>query len=175
MQINFLPYFKHKGQWSLSDDFVRYAYACMVHDGVANIALADGCATNADEFLALMQSPSQQLYLGLIGEILGAVVWCNNFKKGSCEVHYATRKWTWGKYTVRLGKEFCAHILNQKDDRGYLFDILWGVTPAEHRLACRFLKRLGWVVLGTVPHGVYDASRQATVPAMISYYTREQL
>jgi len=59
----------------------------------------------------------------------------------------------WGKQTIEIGKALMENWFNFKNDSGnYLIDVLLGSTPKHNARACKYLKRLGWTIVGVIPY-----------------------
>ena len=74
-----------------------------------------------------------------------------------------------------MGRAIFSRVLTFKDQQGYLFDVLLGLTPRKNALAWRLALLCGARQIGVIPHGVFDAANGKSADAMLVAVTRDSL
>ena len=167
------PYIKTSDGWSLPDDVVSAFYDRMKRDGTAGTVFMDGCITSAGQFLQCMQSEENKLYMILdeSGQPAG-ICWLNDRYHQSCYGHFCFFRGHWGRKAVALGKSAIEELINLKDDKGYLLDVIVGTVPAINSPACTTLINVGYKYVGVIPFGGWDAKNNKSIDIKVFHYTR---
>lgn len=161
--IEILPYTELNGAWSLPDTAMAGIWQQLVEDGTAKIVFSEGEVTNAQEFITLCKNPANLPAIVYVDKECSGLGWVNGIHKDKAFAHYAFFKSSWGHHTEGMAKALLDYWFQDL----FPFNMLIGQTPVWNRKAVRFLKRIGFAVLGELPgtpksHGM-----------VISYYLKE--
>jgi len=156
-----------------SDVALSNFYMQMQSEDTADLVFIDGSVQSADEFTQAMHKAF--FYLITVNDIPAGMIWLTRRQSRWAQFNFVSFKWTWGKLTTKIGRFALRKLINLADDQGYLFDAFLGVTPLRNRLACNFLKKMGWKELGVMENGVYNFKSGKSESALFSYFTRECL
>lgn len=169
-----IPYIQIDGSWTIPDELMKGLYRLMVQEGTAEKVFYSGSVLNEDHFLSACKSPGQHTLVILQQDgSPGGIVWLNGFMGASAQIHFCMFKAIWGTRTVEAGKKAVNYFFGlTKPDGEPLFKVLLGLTPAEYRVAIRFIKEVGVTVLGTIPHFLYHYFEKRTMGAVVSYLER---
>lgn len=100
---------------------------------------------------------------------MGGFAWFNEVSDNHCTGHFCFFKETWGKSAFRLAEAVLRYWFAMPNSVGApLFDVIIGRTPSENRLAVRFIRKLGFVVVGEIPKIANGE------PLTVSYLERER-
>ena len=160
------PYVQVGDRWSLPDEFLHAFAEQMQREGVFRRVFYNGLPQGG--FLAEMQKPSNlPVFLFKESTPVG-VAWLNGIRSGVAFAHFCG---------LRACRGFSAEI--GQAALGYWFGafpflhVLMGTVPATNGLAVRFIRRLGFTVLGEVPGMLYDAYEDRRVGGVIAHYVRK--
>jgi len=151
-EISIIPYAEVNGAWSLNDTTLEDCWRRMVDEGTARLVFWDGTVRDAAGFIAAMKRPSNLVVFGHDGEQLLGFAWLNGIARNHAHAHFCFFRASWGRASLRLGQAIVGYWESFDDaDGGALFDVLVGETPDNLTKALKFIKRLGFERLGTIP------------------------
>jgi hypothetical protein len=166
-EIALVPYAKVGEEWSLPDEFILALAVQMKQEGVFHKVFYDGLVVSPEEFLAAMQRPGIAAVFFFDGHEPIGFAWLNGFVGGLAFVHFCGLRAARGK-TLNGGRLAFAYWM-----KVFTFlSVILGVTPANNKLALRYIKKVGMTVLGEIPNVLYDAYEGEKVAAVLSYYSR---
>ena len=163
--IILVPYVEINGQRTISDAAVRALWEQMVYEGTAHIVFNETVKTS-DDFLRLFKSPNVFPVLAGINGIAMGAAWLTDVGPNSAVGHFCMFKSSWGFYSYDVGEEILKYWFSLKKDNKPMLDVIIGRTPADNRKALKYIERLGFQLLGTIP---YLSGGKGLV---ISYITR---
>lgn len=109
------------------------------------------------------------------GEIAG-FSWLNCITSRMARTHFVIfRKFHGRKNHAAIGRHFYGYLLGLRDEHGFLFDCLYGITPEHNRLAIRAAQRCGWQIAGKIPMACFIAGENRSVAGVVVCATREIL
>ena len=146
-----IPYAQHNGTWSVADEKIVALYHELDAEGSIDLVFRDGMQASA-EFLAFLKNPQQIPVLQVLDRQVVGVAWLNQVVGNSAQTHFLLTKACWGGHNVEMGHRVVKYWFSFPGADGPLLDVLLGNTPARLKLATRFIKRLGFVALGTIPY-----------------------
>ena len=159
-----VPYAKVNGEWSLPDEFILSLAYQMREEGTFTSVFYNGEITSPEAVLALMQRPTNLPVFAFTGSEPTAMAWLNGISGGIAFAHFCTFAAAKGR-TVEIGQRVVSFWeVNFKPIRAIL-----GLTPANNKLALRYIKSLGFTVIGTIPKLLVDAYHGELVGGTISY------
>ena len=170
-----IPYFHVDGVPTLRDSQIKDLWIRMVGEGTARTVFIDGTVQSADDFLASMKHPGNQLWVFMEdGEPL-VFFWLNSFEGRTARVHFCAFKTVWGRRAKEIAADGLKLCLTDRDGKGPLLDCLIGYTPVRNRLACRFIQKIGMRPVGEVPNLLFDAYEGQSITGLITSCTMEDL
>ncbi|MGX7950644.1 hypothetical protein [Oleidesulfovibrio alaskensis] len=136
----------------------------------------DGCIRSAQDFISMATSPAVWFY-GVYGpsdaehctaqKRAAAFFWLNAFSGRTAMIHFAV---LYGglRHAEHIGRQVCGFLLGRRRhtacetpyaDSGTTpgtapLDALMGLTPCRNRRALRFIRRLGFMPVATLPGAV---------------------
>jgi len=177
--IKLIQYCEIDGVHNFPDSWIKSLFNRMREERLLSKAFYEGDIQTSDEFLQAMKYGKNRLFIiyrDLSGdkEILG-ITWLNGFRKRSAYMHQCLFRNTWGKESPAIGKAVLDQLLHLSDSRGYIFDVLIGLTPANNRLAIAWLQKVGLTSIGEIPDAAWDSRLRESVPGILSYAQREEV
>jgi len=149
--IVLVPYGEVNGARSVGDDLIIKLYHELDMDGVIDTVFNDEM-TDSARFVRFMKDPGNLPVFILVGGGLMGVGWLNNIKSNYAMGHFAFVKRSWGERSLDMGRRILKYWFSFPGDYGPLFDVLIGNIPAQNRAAIRYIKKLGFVEVGEIPH-----------------------
>lgn len=176
MNVRMIPYAWHDGVPTFKDSEIMALYEQMQADGTAKASFHDGTVNSAAEFLQAMKGPENWLYV-FLAEGAGAIGigWINQVKFKSAAGHFCFFSSVWGRKDLSdIGNWGVQRLLRMTDRNGeYLFDMFWGLIPAENKIAVKFVEKAGGYFVGILPHGLWSERLQQTVDGILFYFIRD--
>lgn len=167
-----VPYTYYDGIPTFRDSEIMGLYHGIINDGSGRMFL-DGQIKTPEDFLSVMKNS----IVGIVkdGLTIAGIGWLNRIETKKATFHFVVFKKYWGAGSEKVGKELCRYMLSIQNGKGFMFDMIWGLTPKENKLAVRYLKKCGAIISGDLPCGIWDERNKKSIPAVISYITRDQL
>ena len=141
----------------------------LVEDGLDAELFYDGSVQVQGDFVEFMQTQGREFYLIEDEGEPAAIMWLDNWAGRCARIHFCVFRRAHGPKALDIGRFVTDWLLCATGQDGTKsLDVLVGVTPETNRLAIRFIKRLGFQMVGTIPHAVPMADG-SQVGAVISY------
>lgn len=151
-------------------------YDKIVRDRLLGILFYDGSVHAKDEFLHEMFKPGTLPFVVIHGEELACFSWLNEIQGRAARTHVVLFRKFWGrKLCGVIGHNLYRYLLSLRDESGFLFDCLYGITPENNPLAWKAALRCGWRLVGTIPNRVYLADENKSTGGVVTVATREFL
>lgn len=177
MNVRLIPYRRYDGVPTFRDSEIMALYHRMQADGTADTCFFDGSVINPLQFLQCMQGHPNRLYV-FIEENLGqiGIAWINQVQAKRAAIHFCTFSNVWGRRDLpEVGSWAVQRLLRLRNPDGeYSFDMFWGLTPTENKLAIRFAQRIGGNMVGILPLSLWNASRQQSVDGALFSFVRKE-
>lgn len=141
-------------------------------DGTFQTVFYDGTVNSSEDFLKVLKATHNYPVFPLVNGSIGAVAWINDLRKNYATAHFCVFKEHWGANSIAMGKAVLKYWFSFPKDNGFLFDVILGVTPIEYTPAIRFIKKIGFTLIGEVPKVIYNAYTGKHSSAMLSYCER---
>lgn len=136
----------------------------------------DGAVKDFAAFMKEMARPGCLPFAVYADGKLAMFSWLNHIQGKTARAHFVVFRQFWGKERrISLGKFLYDYLLSAKDGHGYLFDCLYGITPATYKLAIKAVLASGWAQCGVIPAICWLDDRQEWVAGVVSCATREIL
>lgn len=177
MSFKIIPIVKLKEDiWSLPDRQLLVIYLKLLKHRLVDKVFIMGEISTPDKFIAMIKNPRNvfNVVINEENEYMG-LMWLNRWGFNHAFVHHCFFPEAWGKHTVEIGKMVLKYWFGMKKDNGEpILDVLMGKTPENNRLAVRFIKKMGFTIIGTVPTIYFDAKLKKKIGAIFSYIRREE-
>ena len=146
-----VPYVYMDGEWTIADDTIKKMWDKIVEDELNTIVFYDADIRSKEEFLEFMQRPANNPVVTLVDNQIAGMAWFNGYDGKMAFGHFLFFKAIWG-CTDEIGNKVIEYWFSLKKDSGdLLFKTILGVIPEFNQKAIRFVKRIGFKELGTIP------------------------
>lgn len=173
--IQILPYTKLNGEYTIDDNTLIALYYKMLGDKTFEIVFYDGEIRTSEDFLRLLKSKENFPAFVIEDNKIKAFAWLNDLKDNHAIAHFCVFKESWGNGVRDFGIEMLKYWFSfPKEDGAPLFDIILGVTPSGYKVVLKFIKDIGFHIVGDVPQVIWDAYKKRHTSATLSYCEREQ-
>jgi len=161
-----LGYVEMDGMRTFTDEFIRSLWDRIKEDSLDHIWDSEVVKDRKD-FLDWAKRPEILISMIIIDKEVAGIGWLHDMGRNYASASFMYFKNFWGTGTLEMGEALTDNWFSFKNDAGEdLIDVLIGKTPAHNGRACKYLNRLGWTILGTIP--LLDRGGDM----MISYKTR---
>lgn len=148
----------------------------MVAEDLLSRVFYDGSVQNGEQFLAEVLRPGSLPFAIMAGDEVACFTWLNSIEGRSARGHFVFFRKFWGRKTsVPIGRRYFGYILTLRDQGGYLFDSVVGITPRANALSWKFALQCGCALVGTLPRFAWLANRGESADAVAVAATRECL
>lgn len=156
----------------LTDDHLMWMWGQLERDKNVSRVFHDGYVTGPVSFVDFVSREDVHFYGIYFNDQPMAMAWLCGSLGNTMMTHFSGLFSCFRKHTVNCGLKFCRTMLNAKKADGSPYvDVLSGLTPETNRLALRFIKRLGFHPIGTIP-GLFTIEGEK-VGGVVSYLTKE--
>lgn len=143
------------GQWTVPDHVLAALWDEMDRDATLG-SIRSPVLQDAGDWVRFLQD--RNIFAVIAGVVLNealypaGVCWLSHVGKGHASAHFTFLKRFWGR-TDMLARAVLAYWDGMRaDDGSPSLRVIIGGTPAGNRLACAFVKRVGFTVLGEIPY-----------------------
>lgn len=169
-----VQYIEIDGIRNFPDSYLKYLFDRIAEERQLEKLFYDGSIKTNEEFLNLMKYSANKLFLIFCDDEIAGIIWLNGFETRSAVLHFCLFRRFWGDKALFIGKATLNELLYMKDPEGHIFDVLLGLTPANNKLAVRYIQKIGMNVAGELPKAIWDAKLQQSISGVVSYITREE-
>lgn len=173
MKVKLLPYCTIDGIPTFKDSEIGYLYTMLEKAGRAKAAFCDGSARSPEEFVQLMKSETNKLWVITVENKIKGITWLNNFRQTTAWGHFAFFK-TENK-TLEIATETMKQLIYMKNNDEFIFSVLMGFVSTKNKIAVEFIKHMGMTIIGKVPNAAFDYYDQKTYDAILFYVAREEV
>lgn len=160
MSFNIIPYVHHDEKWSVPDIVWAHIWQKIEDQGLHTITWRDGELSSAWDFFRFLVLGKSLVFIVMEEDKIIGMCWLNSFHKEIACGHFIFFREVWGKKTIEAGRAVLDYWFAMEKDGRKLFKVIVGRTPADNKLAVSFIKRIGFEVLGEIPHyGVMSFAR----------------
>lgn len=147
MQRITIPYYKSSsGAWNIPDEQIKALFDRMISEGKAHQVFPAREIIHASQFLNAMQDGINQLFL-VVDEAsreLCGFIWLNGFEGRGAMIYFC---WFNGfplQTLVKAARTATDEVLHDRDQEGYLIDILFGFITDTNYAARTFALKAGF-------------------------------
>ena len=171
--IEIIPSSHKPGRHWLTDKHIAQVYRRIVSEETVYRSFHDGSVRNTNDFIKFIRNKNNEIYFVEYDGKEAGFFWLTKFQQKSAFINYCFYKNFWGKKALNVSQLCIDFIFNRKDIYGqYTLDVLLGLTPANNKLAIKFLLKNGMTVLGKIPSILYNYIENTTVDGILSFKHR---
>ena len=165
-----IPYVEQNGAWTLPDETMIGVWNRLVFCDLVDTLFYSGETTTPESFLRLVKAPHNVVNVVVDERQIVFISWLNDVGPNFAFGHFCGFPEIWGKHSVEVGKM----VVDYWFDNFKLLDTIIGKIPAVNKMAVRFIEKLGFTILGTIPHLAHGHDENKKVGDVLTYITREQ-
>ena len=163
--ITLVPYVEINGQRTLSDEAIRALWEQMIYEGTAHVVFNE-TVKSSDDFLRLFKSPNVFPVVAGHGALAMGMAWLTDVGQNYASGHFCMFNASWGALSYEVGNEIIKYWFSLQKEGKPMLDVVIGKVPETNRKALKYIERLGFNIIGTIP---FISSGKGLV---ISYKTR---
>lgn len=168
-----MPYVFDGVTWSISDDTMLAIWKMLLDAKIVN-KLFFGMDMTVQGFFSLIKSPTNMIHIIFLPDLRPAMMaWLNSWGYNYAFAHFTGFPWTWGQSEQLIRQTIDYWFGFKRKDGTPMLDILFGLTPADNRLALRVIQRAGLKVLTKVPQIQFGVDPATRVGGVYTILTRE--
>lgn len=157
-------------------ELLGHVFDKIISEGLFESIFYDGTVNTKSQFIADVLRTGSMPFVVMADDDVAGFAWLNSFEGRTARVHFVCFRRFWGHtLSIPIGRRYLRYVLTRRDEHGYLFDSLVGITPKDNALACRMALKCGCVMAGTIPNFLYVAERGLSVDAVAVAATRESV
>ena len=145
-----VPYVEVNGSRLIPDSVIAEFWHQAAKEGAERILFGSDVFPG-EMFLRMLKTPSTlPVFLFRTGEVKPVGVgWLNYLAESHAFSHFFFLKEAWGKDCLSMGAALTRYWLNLGEPP---LKVLVGNIPSVNKHAIRFVQKLGWKVVGEIPH-----------------------
>lgn len=162
-----IPIISLGGNCNVPDPFLLDLWYRMCREGKNKTVFYDGFITTGDQWIDFMKSPFNYPVV-VVGEDKEphCVAWLNTYENHSARCHFCVL----GKYKRGVGEAIINYWKSMRaGDGSPLLLTIIGITPETNEKAIKFIKMMGFTVLGVIPHFCNMKYENNLVGGLVSY------
>jgi hypothetical protein len=171
--IEIISYAYIDGAWNAKNSVVKGFFEKAKKDGITDDVFIDGSIETADQFLNHLQSVGVSAYFIIWKKEVCAVFWLDTFTRRTAYLHYMPLSQDAYRNPVKIGRKVIEKVLSIKYNNEYCLDMIIGIVPAHFSHVRRYNRLTGGKEIGELPYGIYDKSRNKSIPAVVCCFMRE--
>lgn len=171
-EVSLTDYCLDGNEYNMPDSYLSKAYRRTVIEKTIHKVFYDGSINNTYDFINFFKQKHIELTFVTYGQDEAGFFWLSPFVRRSSFITYCFYK-NHLQESLHISRACIADIFNRKDSDGrYKIDTLVGLTPANNRLALKFLRKIGMEISGTIPDLVYDDTKHKNIDGILTYLSR---
>ena len=173
--LQIIPFYEKNGDQNFSDTYLAQVYRRIVREDTVKKVFYDGSARNTTDFIRFVTNPENEIYFVKFKGREAGFFWLNKFRQKAYFINYCFyREFRGRKEALDVSQRVIDFVFNLADGAGgHRIDVLLGLTPADNKLAVKFLVKNGMTILGKVPGFIYDVRKEKAVDGVFSYRQRD--
>lgn len=167
------PFLGPDGMKNFTGKYLGLVYRRIVREESVYKIFYDGSVKNTHDFKKFAQDKENELFFVKYKGRDAGFFWLNRFRQKTAFITYCLYKEFWGKDALAISKLCIEFIFERKNSFGeHLVDVILGLTPANNKLAIKFLLKNDMTIMGRLPGALRDAHENITVDGVFSYICR---
>ena len=172
-EICLIPYLKTNDAWTIDEPVIREMWRQMVDDNTWKTVFFKGIVENEDTFIEFMRDPKNAIVTVWTDRPI-AIAWLNGFDVGIAYGHFCMFSSCWGNgLSLKAGHEIVNYWFDFKSDGVPFLSVIIGIMPETNTLAVKYIKRLGFNMVGVIPKSLYNYYERRNIGSVICYRERE--
>jgi len=161
------------GKHWLTDECIAQIYRRIVSEETVYRVFYDGSVRDTNDFIKFIRDKNNEIYFVEYDGKEAGFFWLTRFIQKSAFINYCFYKNFWGKKTLTVSQLCIDYIFNKKNKYDqFTIDVILGLTPANNKLAIKFLLKNGMTILGKIPGLLYNYTEDTTTDGIISFKHR---
>lgn len=170
-----LPFRNEHGVPNFSNTHLAQIFRRMAMEETVSKVFFDGSINNTSDFIKFCHNPDNEVFILKSWGRDAGFFWLNRFRHKSFFITYCFFKNFWGRQAQEISDAALDFLFSRTDDYGeHQTDVLLGLTPADNRLALKFMLKNNMTIFGRVPDFIYDHQEGKSIDGIISYLQREK-
>lgn len=154
----------------MPDEGIKSVYDKLEEEGSLRWLFFDGCCTSYEQFLSLVRRVDFYTVVDTKDNSLVSVFWLNGRTGINCTVHTAFFK-QYYRRSVKISQE----LIRWTFEAFPKLESLLCFIPVTNRLANKFVEKVGWIKVGTVPNLIKDAKTSQSIGGDMYYITKGEV
>ena len=169
-----MPFRNESGAPNFSDTHLAQVFRRLVLEETLNKVFFDHAITNTTDFIKFFDNQENEIFFVKARGRQVGFFWLNRFRHKSSFITYCFYRDFWGRQALEISRAALDFIFSRTDAYGeHLTDVLLGLTPANNKLAVKFMIKNNMTILGRVPGFLYDHRQGKSVDGILSYRQRQ--
>ncbi|OIP45315.1 MAG: hypothetical protein COZ12_03240 [Deltaproteobacteria bacterium CG_4_10_14_3_um_filter_60_8] len=169
-----LPFRTEGGEPTFSDTHLAQVFRRLVREETLAKVFYDGAIVNTTDFINFFHNQENEIFFVQEKSREVGFFWLNRFRHKSAFITYCFYRDFRGRHTLGISRATLDFLFSRTDHYGeHLTDVLLGLTPADNKLAVKFLLKNNMTILGRVPGFLYDHRQGKSVDGILSYRQRQ--
>ena len=159
-------------QWNVSDEDMVKIFLRMAAKGLHERVFYMGEIKSPFDWLSVVKNPTNSVHLIVDDDnIPVAIAWLNTMRWSSALAHFCILPEGWGREkSTDIGNATMNYWWSMnRPDGTPIWKTIRGETPSNNRLALKFIQRIGFKIIGTIPNERWDRYRNEPVDLVYSY------
>lgn len=145
--LSIMPFYNKGGAANFADNSLAQIFRRIVREESVAKIFYDGSVRNSADFIRFVRNRENEIFFVSYEGREAGFFWLNRFRRKAAFITYCLYKNFWGADAFLISRECIEFIFARKDGHGeYLIDVLLGLTPANNKLAVKFLLKNGMTV-----------------------------
>lgn len=171
--IYLIPYIKIDGAWTIEDRIIQEMWNQMVVDNTWQTVFYDGNVSDAPSFMRFMQDKKNAIVTAWTDRPVG-IAWLNGFGVGAAYGHFCMFSESWGNgLAFKVGDKIVDYWFDFQSDGVSFLNVIIGIVPETNSMALRYVRKLGFQLVGTVPQSLFNHYENKNIGGVICYRERE--
>lgn len=169
-----MPFRNESDAHNFSDTHLAQVFRRLVMEETLNKVFFDQAITNTTDFIKFCHNRENEIFFVQAGGREVGFFWLNRFRHKSSFITYCFYRDFWGRNALKISRAALDFLFSRTDAYGeHLTDLLLGLTPANNKLAVKFMLMNKMTILGRVPGFLYDHHQGESVDGVLSYRQRQ--
>lgn len=168
--MNLVPYVQIDGEWTIPDRLMEALWQKTAADRLHELTFYDGSIVNAGQFLEYMKSDKTLPVIALDHDGPHGFAWLTEIGGVRAFGHFCMMRDSWGESAKMIADQIINYWWSLAGEKGPILQLIMGLTPEWNKPAVRFIKKLGFTVVGTIPR--ICNGKDGLAPGVLSYIER---
>lgn len=150
--INLWPYSKVNDKWTLDDEVLLLLFQKIKAQGLEKVLFYDGSVKDWQSFIAMMKSKDVTPVIPYDDTGILGIAWLTSGHNDWAFGHFCMLKETWGKKSLKVGRLILKYWFSLSINDKAIFKTIIGITPPNNEKALKYIEKIGFNLLGEIPH-----------------------